>query len=147
LSCNLTTSLQFIAASENEKAGLAIFQNETHFYYLCLSTENNSPVLQLYQSTKDSSMQLITSAPLRANQKEIQLRIEANKDLYNFYYSVNNKWQLLKDNLDGKFLSTKIAGGFVGSMFALYATSQGKETKSKAYFNWFEYKGNDEIPK
>ena len=90
-------------------------------------------------------MQLISSAPLSINKKEVQLRIEANKNIYNFYYSQNTKWELLKDNMDGKFLSTKTAGGFVGSMFALYAISLGQETKNKAYFNWFEYKGEDEI--
>jgi len=28
---------------------------------------------------------------------------------------------MLKDNVDGKFLSTETAGGFVGSVFAMYA--------------------------
>ena len=28
-----------------------------------------------------------------------------------------------------------------------YATSQGKESNNKSYFDWFEYKGNDEFPK
>ena len=45
--------------------------------------------------------------------------------------------QLLKDNVDGKFLSTKIAGGFVGSMYAMYATSHGKATTNKVLYNWF----------
>jgi alpha-N-arabinofuranosidase len=147
LKSTATTSLQFSTNSENEKAGLTIFQNETHFYYLCVSVNEKKPVVQLYQSTKDSSMQLITSVPISLNKKGIQLKIEANRDVYNFYYSINNKWELLKDNVDGKFLSTKTAGGFVGSMFALYATSLGKETDNEAYFDWFEYKGNDEIPK
>ncbi len=146
LKCTATVSLQFSPSSENEKAGLAIFQNETHFYYLCLSVENNKPVVQLYQSTKEGAMQMLTSSPLPQIKKGIQLRIEANDSEYSFFYTTaNSHWILLKDRVDGKFLSTKEAGGFVGSVFALYATSLGKEANSKAYYDWFEYRGNDDV--
>ncbi len=64
--------------------------------------------------------------------------------------STNNRdWKLIKDNVDGKFLSTKEAGGFaanfVGSTLALYGTSLGTPTTNTAYFDWFEYKGDDEV--
>ena len=145
LSCEATTSLQFSATSENEKAGLVIFQNETHYYYLCKSVENNEPVIQLYKSKADT-IELITKLVLLRSDKEVQLKIKADRNSYSFYFSTDNKnWTPLKDNVDGKFLSTKVAGGFVGSMFALYATTLGKESKSKAYFDWFEYKGQDEV--
>jgi xylan 1,4-beta-xylosidase len=52
-------------------------------------------------------------------------------------------WILLKDNVDATFLSTKVAGGFVGCMYALYATSLGKSSDKIAHFDWFEYEGND----
>lgn len=42
-------------------------------------------------------------------------------------------------------LSTARAGGFVGSVFGLYATSLGKPSSTKAAFDWFEYKGNDPV--
>jgi len=54
---------------------------------------------------------------------------------------------MLKEAVDGKFLSTATAGGFVGSVFALYATSTGKESNNKAFFDWFQYKGDDDIYK
>lgn len=63
------------------------------------------------------------------------------------YHADNKNWILLKENIDGKFLSTKTAGGFVGSVFGLYATSSGKKSNTKAYYDWFEYKGNDVIYK
>lgn len=43
LNCSATTSLEFSAIAENEKAGLVIFQNETHYFFLCKSVENNNP--------------------------------------------------------------------------------------------------------
>ena len=72
----------------------------------------------------------------------------ANGSKYSFYYAVKKgKWILLKDNVDGKHLSTKDAGGFVGSLFAMYGTSGGKASKSVAKFDWFEYIGNDDFYK
>lgn len=142
-----STGIDFNPTSENEKAGLLIFQNETHYYFLCKSTENNNPVVQLFKSeTKAGERSELLATQQLTTTKEIQLKIEANSGNYSFYYAEKkNNWILLKDNVDGKFLSTKIAGGFVGSMFALYGTSAGKPTNNMCRFNWFEYKGDDEV--
>ncbi len=76
-------------------------------------------------------------------EKEIQLKIEAKSDSYSFYYFIDYKEKILAADVDRKFLSTKVAGGFVGSVFALYATAWGTSSKNAAYFDWFEYKGDD----
>lgn len=41
--------------------------------------------------------------------------------------------------MDATFLSTKVAGGFVECIYAMYATSLGKENSNKAYFDFLEY--------
>jgi len=141
------TSLDFNAKAGNEKAGIVIFQNEIHFYYLCKSVKNGKPVVELYQSTKDSSITLIARRDIDAKLKELSLKIESRDSAYFFYFSQDaKKWQsMTKDGSEAKFLSTKTAGGFVGAVYALYATSLGKESDNKAGYNRFTYKGNDEI--
>jgi alpha-N-arabinofuranosidase len=139
-----TIKLKFSAATENEKAGLVIFQSEGHFYYLCKSIEENKPVVQLYQSTKDS-MRLLASKQLPSANGDIYLRIEPDKAVYNTAFSMDGKSFTPLQQVDGRFLSTATAGGFVGSVFGLYATSLGKESQNKAWFDWFSYKGNDEV--
>jgi alpha-N-arabinofuranosidase len=47
--------------------------------------------------------------------------------------------------VDGTFLSTETAGGFVGCVFALYATSLGQKNDQKAFYDWFGYKGEDVV--
>jgi len=143
------TSVDFIAQSKNEKAGLLLFQNENHFYFLCKSTERNQPVVQVYKSTNGSQMELIAFQKIESNTKnELKLKIETAGDLCSFSFSSNaDEWILLQKEVDAKFLSTKIAGGFVGSVYALYATSQGQPSVSKAYFNWFNYEGKDDVYK
>jgi alpha-N-arabinofuranosidase len=146
-----TTELEFTAASENEKAGLIIFQSENHYYFLCKSLQNGQPVVQLFKGPGKQNAGvlpiLLASQPLIKN-KKLYLKIEAQGDTYSFYYAnKKNKWKLLKDSVDGKFLSTKDAGGFVGSMFAMYASSGGKTSPSIAAYDWFEYKGSDDMYK
>ena len=147
LKASASTSLTFDPASPDEKAGLLVFQNETHYYFLCQSVENDYTVIQLYRSMPDGSLQSLVYRALARHPKELGLKIEARGEHYFFYFSPDNKaWMLLTiEGMDAKFLSTKTAGGFVGCVFALYATSQGKESSNKAFFNWFEYQGNDDI--
>jgi len=143
--CSATSPLYFMPSTENEKAGLIAFQSEHNFYYLCKSIEDGKPVVQLYQSTDGEEMNLLASEKLKSTGPQVYLRIEPNNSVYSFYYSTDNKkWNLLKQT-DAKFLSTKTAGGFVGTVIGMYATSLGKESNTKAYFDWFEYRGNDPV--
>jgi alpha-N-arabinofuranosidase len=146
-------SMNFLPQSENEKAGLLAFQNEEHFYFLCKSLEGNEPVVQLFKScieTASDTIELLASQKISKEQseKELYLKIEARGKTYAFFYSFKHaKWNLLKEGIDATWLSTRVAGGFVGSMYAMYATSSGKMSTNTSSFNWFEYVGNDKVYK
>ncbi|HEX8314319.1 MAG TPA: glycoside hydrolase family 43 protein [Flavisolibacter sp.] len=149
-----TAGLQFAAKSENEKAGLLCFINEDHFYFIGLSVKNNQPVVQLFQSpankSDSNSMTLLAEKQLSKNNSIIQLKVEGKGADYSFAFSTDKKnWTLLGDKVDGRFLSTKVAGGFganfVGVTIGLYATSLGIPTTNVAHFDWFQYQGFDEV--
>ncbi len=149
LNSSASVSFDFKPETENEKAGLLIFQNEDHFYFLCKSLEGDEQVIQLYKSANnnsDNEMNLITFRKLNQDEtgKQILLKIESSGNTYSFSYAFNpGEWKLLEDNIDATFLSTKVAGGFVGCMYSLYATSLGKPVNTHAYFDYFEYSGED----
>ncbi len=149
LMCTANTLLDFSAQSANEKAGMLVFQNEYHFYYLCKSVDKGTAVLQLFKGNPQTkSMDLLFQLPVEKRTRKIHLKIEAANDKYNFYYATTAKnWKVLKEGMDGKFLSTHTAGGFVGTLFALYATSSGLPSTNKASFKWLDYSGNDVIYK
>lgn len=72
----------------------------------------------------------------------IHLRVQSSGGAYAFAYSLDGKdWNTVKDSVDGTFLSTKTAGGFVGCLYALHSTSLGRQCKTTAYFDWFSYEG------
>lgn len=57
---SVETEMNFVTKTDNEKAGLVIFQDEGHFYYLCKSTAKEKPVIQLFKSAPESkTMELL----------------------------------------------------------------------------------------
>ncbi len=73
------------------------------------------------------------------------LRIQSEGSVYHFFYAEDEvHWEPLMKNADAKFLSTKTAGGFVGCMYAMYATTFAKRSSTIAMFDDFQYLGNDE---
>jgi len=145
LYCSAETELSFSAKSDSEKAGLVIFQDENHFYYLCKSVSNGKNVVQVYKSqAAGNSMELLAQADIASS--VVLLSITAEGEQYSFRYALKpGKWSVLKDNVDGTFLSTQVAGGFIGCVFGMYATSSGKETSNKASFQYLKYQGKDPI--
>ncbi|RZK41475.1 MAG: glycoside hydrolase family 43 protein [Pedobacter sp.] len=143
-----STELEFSGSKENEKAGMIMFQNEFHFYYICKSTkENGLPYVQLFKGNPETKkMDLITEEPLKANERGIRFKVSANNARYVFSYAQNVVgWKEIGGVLDGKFLSTQAAGGFVGSLFGLYATSSGVDSNNKVIYKSIRYEGNDEV--
>jgi alpha-N-arabinofuranosidase len=147
-----SVALQFAPKAPNEKAGLVVFQNERRFYFLCKSVDGNGPVVQAYSSVDSSQptneMTLIASQTIRqdVNAADLDLKIEARGATYAFFYALKqDQWIALKANVDATYLSTKRAGGFVGCMYALYATSLARPSSSSAYYDLFEYSGNDAV--
>ena len=142
-------ALDFSPAAENEKAGLLVFQNETHFYFLSKTKKDGQTAIVLYQSN-EKGWDVIASEPLNEAQQHAMLFLKADAlgDQYAFSFTFDTRhWMLLKNRVDATFLSTKVAGGFVGCMYALYATSSGRPSNNHAYVDWFEYIGNDEVYK
>jgi alpha-N-arabinofuranosidase len=133
----VSTEMEFSTKKENEKSGLIVFQNESHFYYLCQSVKNDKNVVQLYKSNGEA-IEEIKWATIESTDK-LFLKIVANGPVYSFQYSLDNKkWNMLADQVDAKFLSTQVAGGFVGAFYAMYTTSMGEKSTNQAQFNWFK---------
>jgi alpha-N-arabinofuranosidase len=70
-------------------------------------------------------MELILSKPLAALDKDVYLRIEPNNAVYKTSFSGDGKQWTAMPEVDGRFLSTVTAVGFVDSVVGLYATSIG----------------------
>lgn len=142
-------SVDFETSLEHEKAGLLVFQSERHFYFLARSAERGKQVVQLFRSlpaiVNGSGMELLASQALDGGSGPIDLMVEAKGTVYAFSYTDRSKQKhIIRDSVDATFLNTKYPHGFVGCMYAAYATSQGRPSRSTAVFDAFQVVGNDD---
>jgi alpha-N-arabinofuranosidase len=64
----------------------------------------------------------LASQPISGDAEWVQLRVVSRGTHYDFYYALkDNRWKLLAEGVDASFLSTANAGGFTGTVIALYA--------------------------
>ncbi|WP_242693316.1 glycoside hydrolase family 43 protein [Sabulibacter ruber] len=139
-----STILEFVPQKENEFAGLVAFQNSGHYYALGKTLKGDAPVVRLLKA--DNSVLAEKALTTAESKQPLYLKVEFNGADYSFYYGTKKgNWQLLQDKVDGKYLSTRVAGGFVGVTLGIYATSNGQPSTNKASFDWFDYQGKDSI--
>ena len=95
-------------------AGLAVFQNERHHYFLATRREGDTLQIALEQ-TRGRRTDVLKSASL-AVADAVELRIDADEDKCSFAYGVAGGVlkNLVKD-ADATMLTTRVAGGFVGA--------------------------------
>ena len=135
-------ALEFAPQNEHECAGLTLTQNND-FHFLFVITKITGPLIRLIKRAHGKeeilAEQLIDLA-------KFYLKVEAHEQQYGFYfaYEPEGQWQAIAEDIDGRILSTPIAGGFVGAYIAMYASSNGQPSTNYADFDWFEYIGLDE---
>ena len=133
-----TTLLEFQSSAENEEAGMTLIQNNTHHYDLLLKKKGEQNLVQL-RLRLGSLSYVVAEQPVKDN--KILLGIKGNPSQYTFLFADSKSQEYIElGKLDTRYLSTEVAGGFTGVMIGLYASSNGKASKAKAWYDWFEYR-------
>jgi alpha-N-arabinofuranosidase len=129
------TALEFIPQTEHESAGLVLRQNEA-FHFRFVITRGDRNIVRLIQRC-DGQDEIMAETTIAA--ERVYLKIVARAQSYNFYAaSQPNDWQPVAEDVDGRILSTSVAGGFVGAYLGMYASSNGHVSENYADFDWFE---------
>ena len=112
------------------------------FHFCFVVTRTDQPVIRLIKRAAGVE-EILAEQPIAAGR--CYLKVEAHEQAYNFYAAAEpDQWQPVAEGVDGRILSTPVAGGFVGAVIALYASSNGQASTNRADFDWFEYVGLDE---
>jgi len=123
-----TTAMHYRPTANGDKAGMVAMQSDRYYYFLAVARVNGQDVVQLEKhagaGTGEAGV-VIASVPIvSTGQQPVFLKIEARGPSYDFYFAQKEgEWKLLLGDADGRILSTHVAGGFVGTMFGLYAYS------------------------
>ena len=120
-----STLVRFLPQREGDEAGLVAIQNDEYWYSLAVGLMG--VILKRRAGPGDPPEgRTLASAPLAVRAgAPVRLRIEARGGEYSFFYSADGgAWRALRTGEDGTILSTKKAGGFVGTLFGLHAHSK-----------------------
>jgi len=108
-----------------------------------LEPDPGSPITENHhigQSVEDTVTVETTLAEQPIDAGRVYLKVEAHGQAYSFHVAnAAEAWQPVAENVDGRILSTPVAGGFVGAYIGMYASSNGQPSDNFADFCWFEY--------
>lgn len=114
-----STTLRYSPARDGDRAGLAAVQSDRSNLFFGLTRIAGKRVVALYTRDAADSDTLIASAPITLS-APVTLTIRATGGTMAFDYGVGDKVKTLKDGVDATLLSTKKAGGFVGTVVGPY---------------------------
>ncbi len=151
-------AMDFVPAAPNECAGLALIQNnDYHFRFVCWQ---NAEGLRVVRLTKRLSGVETLLGEKTVGDGRLYLEVVANGQDYAFYAAntpppspgrpappspsgegSSDRGRAVAEHVDGRLLSTPVAGGFTGAYIGMYASSNGVSSETFADFDWFEYQG------
>jgi xylan 1,4-beta-xylosidase len=135
LNFDVSTKVDFKLQNQSQTSGLLAFQNEKS-YFLLGNRLNDSAKQKVFvervsKILNNEKREIVAETDLQENSDSVLYRIEGNAGLFNFYFkeNENDSWILLLKNSDATILSTKLAGGFVGTYLGMYTSGNHFSTK------------------
>lgn len=114
------TTVTFTPTADGDRAGLAAMQSDRNHLFFGVTRLAGKPAIALYTREGDGPEKLVAQTPLRGT-GPVTLNIRANADKMAFDYSGAGGKGTLASDVDAKFLSTKVATGFVGTLVGPYS--------------------------
>ncbi|PZU06662.1 MAG: glycoside hydrolase 43 family protein [Sphingobium sp.] len=114
-----STTLRYTPEKDGDRAGLAAVQSDRSNLFFGLTRIAGKPVVALYTRDDADADTLVASAPI-ATSGPVTLTIRATGGTMAFDYAAGGRTQTLRQNVDATLLSTKKAGGFVGTVVGPY---------------------------
>jgi xylan 1,4-beta-xylosidase len=118
----VSTVLHYDPDKDGDRAGLAAMQSDQSFLFFGLTRIGGKTVVALTTRNRADSDTLVASAPVTPS-GPVTLTIRADGGTMAFDYTVGGKTQTLKSDLDARFLSTREARGFTGTVIGPYVGS------------------------
>ncbi|MFT4090079.1 MAG: glycoside hydrolase family 43 protein [Asticcacaulis sp.] len=117
----ITTTLTYAPETAADRAGLVALQSDEAYLFFGLTRLDNQTVVALYQrenASDPATGKLIASAPFDGNTVNLELRF--NGAQLEALYGADGTMRPLVTSGDATFLSTRKAGGFVGTVIGPY---------------------------
>lgn len=117
------THMIFHPEHDAQCAGLLVFKDETHQYFLAKGCEGDQHYMELRKISNCGSSSL-DRKDIPSDLNSVDLKVEGKGLKYSFSYSDDGgkSWEKIGDDVDAGFTSTAVAGGFTGTVIGMYAS-------------------------
>ena len=123
---SVSTALRYRARRPGDRAGLVAMQSDDAYLFLGVQWRDGKQelALSIRKNAQDPQAgRLIASAPLpaRSGKQPVYLKLAIDGGTLGASYALRQgEWKKLVPTYDATFLSTRLAGGFVGTVLGLY---------------------------
>ena len=122
----VSTTVRFEPRADGDKAGLVAVQNDAFYWFVGLVRDGGKTLVRVEKRAgeKDAVDGVVVAEKAVSLEKSqgLNLKISVRGGSLDFAYgTAPGTWETLKADADGTTLSTKVAGGFVGTMLGVYA--------------------------
>jgi alpha-N-arabinofuranosidase len=124
--------------AEGEEAGLVLYRHPRHRYELGVRRSSGRREVFVRQ-TIGTRLSAVTATAPAPDEGPLVLQVEAEPEEYTLSWGPAEGRLTRLDAAVTRYLSSEVAGGFVGTYVGLYATGTGRAAGSPAAFDWFEY--------
>lgn len=133
------TRMEF-APGVGEEAGIVILQSEMASLRFVVMEENGKILLRVVKFGESPNRvdSVIAEITLPQAKIAITLKIMQRGQKLSFWYALQNEgFAKLPAEADARFLSTEMAGGFVGNTIGMYASANHRDSGNYALFDYF----------
>ncbi|MDK2756769.1 MAG: glycoside hydrolase family 43 protein [Blastomonas fulva] len=115
----MSTVLEYAPDKDGARAGLAAMQSDQSFLFFGITRMEGKPMVALFVRDRADVDTLVAAHPLES-QGPVTLTIRADGGNMAFDYAAGGRSRTLKAGLDARFLSTRRARGFTGTLVGPY---------------------------
>ncbi len=127
------TKVEFNSNKTNEEAGFVVLLDSKNQYRLVKSAKT----IKLFKVEKGTEVLLAENA-YKGN--SVVLGLKADGLEYRFYFGPDrNSLQAIGEKQEARVCGPSSGIDFTGPYVGMYTSSNGKPSKAKAWFDWFEY--------
>jgi alpha-N-arabinofuranosidase len=118
------TELYYSPSDTTESAGLLMYKDESHQYYLAVTMVDGKKVVALYKLSQ-TGVEIMAKEVIEATNQPVLLKVNSQGTHFDFFYKTHKEqWKNLISNVDAHYLSTANSFGFTGTTIGMYATTK-----------------------
>ncbi len=133
------TRLSFRTKKDNEQAGMVLYRC-SQGYMTFMKDKNSLVVTSVSRKNQHEKGVKRELCRMPCTQDEIILAIESDgKDVHFEWAAPDEPFQRVDASVPMSILSDDVNNGYNGPMIGVYATSNGKSSRNKVSYKWFDY--------